>query len=122
MKNKVLLIEEGSINDPNLRALLSAYNLKEKDVVKYRAGTNKPELVTIVDSELAQNPEIYKQQARDEILSDLYEFLGRIGDGSVENVWDNYECRPVTLFKMTYKGTKEDFIAQFTEFLDRNKG
>lgn len=115
MVKNFIFIEDGSLDTENLRKILDNSGGTDVKFITYKQGATKPELVSLEISEAAQNPEVYKQEAKDELIKALYEF---IIDNTERYCYDDMMERAVKC-KTVYKGTVDDFMENFYKYLNR---
>lgn len=119
MVKNFIFIEDGSLDTENLRKILDNSGGTDVKFITYRQGTTKPELVSLEVSEAAQNPEAYKQEAKDELIKALYEF---IIDNTERYCYDDHDymrMEHTIKCKTVYKGTVDDFMENFYKYLNR---
>ena len=111
----IVFIEEGSLDKNELVKLSKNSGITDADIITYKKGTAKPELVS-VEYDGKKDIEEQKTRVKNYILNELSQFMC-----TNTTVLRNYSY--VTMrdeFKTTYEGTLDDFIRNFEEQL--NKG
>ena len=120
MVKDFVFIEEGSLDQYNMLKLLENSGLTNDNVIKYKQGSPKPELVSVDTT----GKEIEKEdiqslvnKAENNILTALEEFLYEYTEKSGEEYFDNQMCRFVTYYTLTAKGNVNDFMNNFKDYL-----
>ena len=117
MVNNFIFIEEGSLDTNNMLKLLQNSGMTDANVIRYKQGTAKPELINI-ESEgsqisLVEHDKNLKKLTEAKITASLLKFLN--------------ECCEVTLTEDHVRGTKyystryigkpESLVEDFKQFL-----
>ena len=119
MVNNFIFIEDGSLDAENLNKLMKNSENSKVKFITYKQGAAKPELVSIAQSEAAQqNPEVYKKEAKEEMLNHLREFLKIRTETTVYEEYSYVQMKDITTYKTSYRGTMDDFIGEFEHFLN----
>lgn len=119
MENQFLFIEEGSVDTLNLRKFLDGSELSETNIIRYKKGAPKPELVSLVKHDDAAVDKIIidsKKEQTDELLKKLEQFIGEYAE--FNKFFDAQRNAGRCIMK--YEGTPETFIGQFKVFLDKD--
>lgn len=116
MVKNIMFIEKGSLDSNNHRKLLENLEKTNVNIVEYETSTTKPELVSI---EINNNAEELKSHiindTMDKILNALSEYIKERTAQYVD--FDNLENR--NIHRISYRGSRESFMADFVEFLNR---
>ena len=118
MVKNFIFIEDGSVDLENMRKILDNSGNTDVKFITYRQGAAKPELVSIERSDATQNPEVYKEEAKEKLLSVLLDYLHIHTIKSVERHHNYLTITDDVIHKMLYLGTPESFIEHFKNFMD----
>ena len=120
MVKDFVFIEEGSLDQYNMLKLLENSGLTNDNVIKYKQGSPKPELVSVdITGKEIEKEDIQSlvNKAENNILTALEEFLYEYTEKSGEEYFDNQLCRFVTYHTLTVKGNVNDFMNNFKDYL-----
>lgn len=120
MKDQFLFIEEGSIDQNNMLKFLQNSGMTDANVIRYRQGAPKPELVGMQNHNDAAVHQIRldaKIEQTDFLLQSLEEFLAK--NTEFNTFFDT--MRNAGRCIMQYEGTIDSFIDKFKVFLDRDE-
>ena len=116
MVKNIMFVEKGSLTGHdynNLRDELKNTNVK---VIEYEQCMTKPELVSIEDNTQAEET---KNQIIHEAMDKMLEALGRFIEAKTSQFVDFDYRSNGQVHKMMYCGSRESFMANFLEFLNR---
>lgn len=108
MVKNFVFIEDGSLNEGNLDKLRKV-GITDENMVVYRQGSTKPELVSVEH----ETPQLTNEL----MLKYLEEFLYEYTEKKGEEYYDNQMCRFATYYTLTAKGNVNDFMNNFKEYL-----
>lgn len=116
MVKNIMFVEKGSLDASNYSKLYDEVKNTNVRIVEYEQCMTKPELVSIEDNTTAEEtkPQIVSE-TMDKMLDALSRFIEDKTSQYVE--FDDYELREK--HKMFYRGSRESFMANFVEFLNR---
>lgn len=122
MTKDFLFFEEGSIEYPYLKKFLENSGFTDANLIEYKKGAPKPDLVSIELSEAAQNPEVYKKEAEERMLKALAEYLDNTAEKKAVSEYNYYAFRDEVYYSLTVDGTVDEFVNHFKDFLKIYKG
>ena len=122
MVKNFIFIEDGSVDVENMRTILDNSGNTGVKFITYKQGANKPELVSIESSEFTQNPEVYKQEARETMLTYLYDFLLEHTERLSYVEPDHATIMSNIRYKTTYHGTMDELIDNFKRYIENKEG
>lgn len=114
MVEQFLFIEEGSVDIPSIQKFLKNSGLTDANVIRYKKGSPKPELVSVNNDE--KRIEALKAETTKNIMQTLIQFLEQHAVIHPEFVKasDMYiGCK----YNITYQGDVPDFMEAFYTFL-----
>lgn len=115
MVNNFLFIEEGSVDEANLRKTLDNCGHKDVKFINYKKGTAKPELVPIENNSVEYVEKI-KKETTDELLDILAEYL----DLAMENISEfSPKSNGFITHRIIFHGPAESFMKCFKEYIDK---
>lgn len=110
MVKDFVFIEDGSLDQYNLLKLLENSGMTNENVIRYKQGSPKPELVSV---------ECNTPQLTNELMLEyLKEYLDNTAEKKSESYFDNYECTFKIHYTTTIDDTIDDFITKFKAFLE----
>lgn len=115
MVHNLIFIEDGSLNEGNLDKLRKA-GITDDNFVVYRQGSTKPELVSVENDNRPSEVEIMKKTIatyKNVVFGALEKFI--IDNTQREAFYNDILCR--NQHKIIYRGSIEDFLDNFREFL-----
>lgn len=119
MVNNFIFVEDGSLDTYNLRKLLEKSQMTEANIIRYKQGSPKPELISVNNSEI--DIDTIRTEAGDErenhLMDSLFEFLDK--KAIKHSVRDEFTFQ--TFYNMQINETPESFIKKFKEFLNNDK-
>lgn len=116
MVKNIMFVEKGSLTGydyNNLKDELKNTNVK---VIEYEQCMTKPELVTIEDNTTAEENRV---QIINEAMDKMLDALTRYIKDSTAQYVDFDAMQNESVHKIIYKGSRESFLANFVEFLNR---
>ena len=116
MVKNIMFVEKGSLDANNYNKLLKQIENTNVKVVEYEPCMTKPEMVSIEDNaQVEENKAKIVNETMDNFLNALTEYLSGITTQYID--FDNIENREK--HRMMYHGSRESFMANFLEFLNR---
>ena len=121
MNKEFLFMEEGSIEYTHLRKFLDKSGFTDGNIIQYKKGTPKPEIISVEVSEPATtlNPEVYRQEAREELLKSLYEFLVCSTERYSHDEYDYMSMEHRVEYTTKYRGTISEFMDKFKNYIEK---
>lgn len=119
MKNEFLFVEEGSVDQNNMLKFLQNSGMTDANVIRYKQGAPKPELVSVANDS-AELIETAEKETVDNVLDLLAKFL----DANTETYSQTdvmYGPHNI-LYRTTYKGTVDQLIRDFKDLLNKHMG
>lgn len=118
MEKQLLFVEDGSLSLNTLNKLAKEHGLKDQNIIWYEKGAAKPELVSF---DTTQNSEVYKQEAKEEILNSLYKFLIDRTERTSNMDNNRWSTQYGICYKTTYRGTIDELMDEFKQLLDNQR-
>ena len=117
MVNNFVFIEEGSVDKENLRKILDNSGMTNANIIRYKQGTTKPELITIENDDsqinLVEHNKNITEMNTAKILTCLVKFLHECGDTRVDRDIASNMDHVYTV----YRNTPESLVENFKQFL-----
>lgn len=120
MVKDFVFIEEGSVDQYNMLKLLENSGLTNDNVIRYKQGSPKPELVSVKTDDKIDINEIRSKavdECRDYLMDNLFKFIDKI---AIKHSFRD-EIYRQTLHNMQINETPESFVNKFKEFLNNDK-
>ena len=123
MEKQFLFIEEGSIEYPHLRKFLDKSGLTDANIINYKKGAPKPELVSIQkDSQGSSEIEIMKETVKackQLFFEDLQGFLDEYAEKQSYHESNAAMMVDRDVHLLICRGTLDDFMNNFKEYLNK---
>ena len=116
MVNNFIFVEDGSLKQEDLKKLFTVSGMSDANVIRYKQGATKPELVSVENDNRPSEVEIMNKTIetyRNVGFGALEKFI--IGNTQREAFYNDILCR--NQHKIIYRGSIEDFLDNFREFL-----
>lgn len=109
MVHNLIFIEDKSLDEEGLKKL-EQVGITDKNIVFYRQGATKPELVSV-----EQNA---PQLTNELLLEYLREYLDNVAGKKSESHFDSFECRFKVFNSLAIDGTLDEFMTNFRKFVE----
>lgn len=117
MDKQFLLVEEGSLDQNNMLKFLQNSGMTDANVIRYKQGTTKPELVSIESND--DVVEEIEKRTTNKILDALAMFLDDRTERHMETSTDLFAMNEKFINKLIFRGTFDEFMKQFEEYLTK---
>lgn len=115
MDKQFLLVEEGSLDQNNMLKFLQNSGMTDANVIRYKQGTTKPELVSVEGNDDVM--EEIEKRTTNKILDALAMFLDDRTERHMETSADFFTMNEKFINKLIFRGTFDEFMKQFEEYL-----
>ena len=118
MTNNFIFIEDGSVDTNNMLKLLQNSGMTDANVIRYKQGTTKPELVSIEsDDELVNATE---RRTIKNVLDILDKFIAEKTETSTLAEWSADIFADRITHRTVYVDHDDSFTDSFAKFLERH--
>lgn len=125
MVKDFVFIEEGSLDQYNMLKLLENSGLTNDNVIRYKQGSPKPELVSVdttgkeIEKEDVQDiVNEAERQIKNNIFETLEEYLDNVSEKKTNDGYNIETCKFETYHVFTVFDSVQDFVAKFKKFLE----
>lgn len=118
MDKQFLLVEDGSLDQNNMLKFLQNSGMTDANVIRYRQGATKPELVS-VNNDAAELVKTVEKETVNNVLDILEKYLEANTERISQTNTDLFHPTMHVIYKTTYRGTLDELMNAFRRLLNK---